>query len=158
MAGTGEQHRRHRTLKPEALAALSLEHASWSRRLLCMTYEALIVLAILLVGGLTAVWLPSGENGVEGGYRLALQGWMATLLAAYFAGCWWRFGQTLAMKTWRLMVTAADGSPLRPGRALLRLLLAAATLPLSILWPVLDRDRQFLHDRLADTRVWRIVG
>ncbi len=121
-----------------------------------MVYESLIVLAILLVGSLVAVWLPSGDNGVEGGYRLALQAWIAVLLAAYFAGCWWRFGQTLAMKTWHLVVTAADRSPLRPGRSLLRLLLAAVTLPLSILWPVIDRDRQFLHDRLAGTRVWRV--
>ena len=61
------------------------------------------------------------------------------------------------MKTWRLVVTTADRSPLQPGRSLLRLFLAAATLPVSIVWPLFDKDRQFLHDRLAGTRVWRIV-
>jgi len=141
----------------DALSTLPLEHATWSRRLLCMVYESLIVLALLLVGGLVAVWLPASENGVEGANRLALQVWIAGLLAAYFAGCWWRFGQTLAMKTWRLVVTTADRSPLQPGRSLLRLFLAAATLPVSIVWPLFDKDRQFLHDRLAGTRVWRIV-
>lgn len=141
-----------------AIARLTLEHASWSRRLLCMVYEALIVLALLLVGGLLAVWLPAGANGVEGSSRVALQAWIGVLVAAYFAGCWWRFGQTLAMKTWRLVVTTKDRTPLTPGRALLRFALAALTFPLSILWPALDKDGQFLHDRLASTRVWRVVS
>ena len=145
-------------MRAETLATLPLKHAGWSRRVLCMVYESLIVLALLLVGGLVTVWLPADVAGVEGGSRLALQMWIAALLVAYFAGCWWRFGQTLAMKTWRLVVTAADGSPLRPGRSLMRLLVATATLPVSILWPLLDRDRQFLHDRLAGTRVWHIGG
>lgn len=143
-------------MKPEAIAALPLEQAGWSRRVLCMIYESLIVLALLLVGGLVTVWLPASANGVEGSSRVALQVWILILLAAYFAGCWWRFGQTLAMKTWRLLVTDAEQAPLTPSRALLRLLLASATLPLSVLWPLVDRDRQFLHDRLAGTRVWRI--
>ena len=138
-------------MRAEALAALSLEPAAWSRRVLCMVYESLIVIALLLVGGLLAVGLPSGEAGVDGGARLALQVWIGALVASYFAGCWWRFGQTLAMKTWRLLLTNADGTPVTPLRALLRLTLAALTLPLSIVWPLVDRDRQFLHDRLAGT-------
>ncbi|MEY3974478.1 MAG: hypothetical protein RIS59_839, partial [Pseudomonadota bacterium] len=40
----------------------------------------------------------------------------------------------------------------------LRFALAALTFPLSILWPALDKDGQFLHDRLASTRVWRVVS
>jgi len=31
--------------------------------------------------------------------------------------------------------------------------LAVALWPLSILWALVDRDRQFLHDRLAGTRL-----
>ena len=122
-----------------------------------MVYESLIVVALLLVGGLLAVWLPSGEAGLQGWAKLVLQMWIGALLIAYFAGCWHRFGQTLAMKTWRLVVTTADQAPLPPGRALLRLALATLTLPVSVLWPLLDRDRQFLHDRLAGTRVWQIL-
>lgn len=145
-------------MKAEMLARLSLSPAGWSRRVMCMVYESLIVVALLLVGGLLAVGLPSGEGGVEGLPRLALQIWVGGLIAAYFAGCWWRFGQTLAMKTWRLVVTTAEGAPLPPGRSLLRLLVAGLTLPLSIVWPLVDRDRQFLHDRLVGTRVWHIAA
>jgi uncharacterized RDD family membrane protein YckC len=40
-----------------------------------------------------------------------------------------------------------------PQKALIRLLVAGLLLPVSILWAVFDRDRQFLHDRLAGTRL-----
>jgi uncharacterized RDD family membrane protein YckC len=40
-----------------------------------------------------------------------------------------------------------------PGKAVLRFLLALALLPVSIAWALFDRDRQFLHDRLAGTRL-----
>jgi uncharacterized RDD family membrane protein YckC len=35
----------------------------------------------------------------------------------------------------------------------MRLVLAALLLPVSIVWALFDRDRQFLHDRLAGTRL-----
>lgn len=145
-------------MTPATLAGLRLEPAGWSRRVLCMVYEALIVTALVLVGGLLAVALPSSAAGVEGTSRLALQLWIGSLVGGYFAGCWWRFGQTLAMKTWRLVVTAADGTRLSAAVAARRLVLAALTLPVSALWPLFDADRLFLHDRLAGTRVWRIVA
>jgi uncharacterized RDD family membrane protein YckC len=62
------------------------------------------------------------------------------------------------MKTWRLVVTTQDGAPLTLALALKRLLMAAMTLPLSVAWPLFDRDRLCLHDRLAGTRVWRIIA
>ena len=43
-----------------------------------------------------------------------------------------------------------------PGKAIARFLIAAALLPFSILWALVDRDRQFLHDRLAGTRLVKL--
>ena len=40
-----------------------------------------------------------------------------------------------------------------PRKALLRFVLALLLLPASIAWALFDRDRQFLHDRLAGTRL-----
>jgi uncharacterized RDD family membrane protein YckC len=82
------------------------------------------------------------------------------------------------MKTWRLRVVAADGSPLSAGRAIARYLLAwlwflpplalhpllglrlPQTLAITGIWFVLwaatgffGTQRRFLHDRLAGTRV-----
>jgi len=72
------------------------------------------------------------------------------VLGAYFIWCWLRGGQTLAMKAWRIRLEGVS-----PRNALLRFLLALLLVPtgISILWALFDRDRQFLHDRLAGTRL-----
>ena len=70
------------------------------------------------------------------------------MFAAYFLWCWLRGGQTLAMKAWHIRLVDVT-----PQKALLRLVLAALLLPVSIVWALFDRERQFLHDRLAGTRL-----
>jgi uncharacterized RDD family membrane protein YckC len=72
------------------------------------------------------------------------------VFAAYFLRCWLRGGQTLAMKAWRIRVV-----DITPGKALLRFAYAVILVPtgLSALWIFFDKDRQFLHDRLAGTRL-----
>lgn len=84
--------------------------------------------------------------------------WLVGVLAAYFTYCWRRGGQTLAMKTWHIRLRPSDGSPLSLWQALARFFLAAASLALlgaGFLWGFVDRDRQFLHDRLIGTRLYR---
>jgi len=80
--------------------------------------------------------------------RAELQFFILVVLGAYFLWCWLRGGQTLAMRAWRIRLVDVT-----PRKALVRFVLAAALLPLSILWALVDRDRQFLHDRLAGTRL-----
>ena len=70
------------------------------------------------------------------------------VFAAYFLWCWLRGGQTLAMRAWHIKLVDVT-----PPKALLRLLLAGILLPVSIVWALFDRERQFLHDRLAGTRL-----
>ena len=95
---------------------------------------------------------PTGGGDVVPGYanQRALQLLVGAVFAAYFLWCWLRGGQTLAMKAWRIRLVGVS-----PRRAVLRLLIAAALLPLSIAWALFDRDGQFLHDRLSGTRLER---
>jgi len=112
-----------------------------------MFYESLLLFAV----GFAAAWLfffASGGGGAEGGARTLLQLFLLAVFAAYFLWCWLRGGQTLAMRAWKIRLVDVT-----PGKAVARFLIAAATLPLSILWAFVDRDRQFLHDRLAGTRL-----
>jgi uncharacterized RDD family membrane protein YckC len=63
------------------------------------------------------------------------------------------------MKTWRLRLVAADGSALSVRQAALRYVVALAGMLLAgvgFLWALFDRDHQFLHDRLARTRIVRV--
>jgi uncharacterized RDD family membrane protein YckC len=120
----------------------------------------------------------SAPGGLE---RVLLQVLLVVLLGAYYVRCWTRGGQTLALKAWKLRVVGPAGGALTTRAAIARFAIAglalgtgvaafiwlwrhpgsmygwAATLPAAadVLWAALDRDRQFLHDRLARTRVVR---
>lgn len=75
------------------------------------------------------------------------------VLGIYFV--WhWHGGQTLPMRTWRLRIVMADGTRPPAMRLMLRYSLAWLSIGffgLGLLWALVDRDRQFLHDRLAGT-------
>jgi uncharacterized RDD family membrane protein YckC len=77
------------------------------------------------------------------------------VFAAYFLWCWLRGGQTLAMKTWKIRLVAPGHDRVPPLTALLRFALALFAVPTGIAlgWALFDRERQFLHDRLAGTRL-----
>jgi uncharacterized RDD family membrane protein YckC len=93
--------------------------------------------------------------------RLLFQLWLVAVLAAYFSYCWTRSGQTLAMKTWGVRVARQDGMPLSMTHALARFLLAlwsVGLFGLGVMWMFVDRERQFLHDRLAGTRIFEASG
>lgn len=65
------------------------------------------------------------------------------------------------MKTWRLRLVASGGGHITPARAVFRYILAwMSFLPvgLGFFWAFADRDRQFLHDRLARTRIVKCDG
>ena len=113
-----------------------------------MLYEALLVFAVSFF----AAWLffvaSGGRDATSGALRIELQAFILVVLAAYFLWCWLRGGQTLAMRAWKIRLVDVT-----PARAVLRFLLALALLPASVLWALVDRDRQFLHDRLAGTRL-----
>jgi uncharacterized RDD family membrane protein YckC len=120
------------------------------RRLASMVYEAVLLFAV----GFFAAWLfffaSGGRDATAGASRHLLQLFIGVVFAGYFLWCWLRGGQTLAMKAWRIRLV-----DLTPLRALLRFVLALVLVPtlISIVWSLFDRDRQFLHDRLAGTRL-----
>lgn len=130
--------------------------AGIARRLAAMLYESLLVAAVLFV----AWFLPYVLIGIA--WNAAADGataWLHLFLVAgcYFVFFWSRGGQTLAMKTWRIrVVNGMSGGPVSAARAALRYVLAWPSLfvfGLGILWALFDSDGQFLHDRLAGTRL-----
>lgn len=125
------------------------------RRLASLLYECLLLLGVLaalfllpnLILGLAAgITLP--------GAILALH--IFLLLGGYFLWYWHHGGQTLAMQTWKLQLQSARGRKPTWRQLALRYLLAWPSLLLygaGLIWALFDRDRQFLHDRLAGTRI-----
>lgn len=123
------------------------------RRLTSMLYESLLLGAVLFLAGFLFVGLTQGSTTslARGVFQVYLLGVVAT----YFIWFWLRGGQTLAMKTWHLRLVSADGKPLTLPRAIVRFMLAlpSTLLGIGILWALFDRERQFLHDRLARTKI-----
>lgn len=131
------------------------EPAGLGRRLACLVYDTLLLLAVLFLGSAIFTSVASTADTLLA--RIALQALLIALAGAYFIWCWTHSGQTLPMQAWRLrIVDAASGRPPGIRKAIKRYLLAIpGTLiaGVSFLWGIVDRDRLFLHDRLAGTRI-----
>lgn len=120
-----------------------------------MAYESLLLLGVLSA----TFMLPHLALGVKGG--VVLPGWalichVFVVLGAYFVWFWHHGGQTLAMQTWKIRLTTPNGTQPSLARLALRYLLAWPSiiyLGAGVFWALFDRDRQFLHDRLAGTRL-----
>ena len=152
---------------------------SIKRRLATLPYEGLLLLALIVIAAFPVAGLKGAALG--GMTQIIFQAYLFCVTAAYFTWFWRHGGQTLAMKTWRLRVVTVDGGALNFVTALKRFICALlfygpacvgvallffpdrisrviamwAFLPMiaTILWARHDADRQFLHDRMAGTRI-----
>ncbi len=162
---------RHTIVTLPALPAAPLKN-----RLLCMVYEGMLLFGVLFISGWLFSTLLQQRHALV--LRHAQQLWQFVVLGAYFGWFWTHGGQTLAMKTWRVRIVNRKDQPLGWPHALLRYLLAwlwfvpglatawliGAQGWMLILLPALnvalwaaatrlDPERQFLHDRIARTRI-----
>jgi uncharacterized RDD family membrane protein YckC len=124
------------------------------RRLICMVYESLLVFGVAFFASLPFFGVTG--IGTGGSMRHAYQGYLVLVIGLYFVACWRQRGQTLAMKTWKLRLVGAVGTRITLRQALLRYACAWPSLLLGgigILYAAANPGRQFLHDRLAGTRI-----
>jgi len=149
----------HRT-ETQSLARQAVELAGLRRRLASMLYESLLLLGVLaltfmvplLVIGMGLDYTPDGA---------ILWAYIFLVLGGYFLWYWTRSGQTLAMQTWKLRIVSANGGPVPLSQGWLRYSLAWPSVcffGVGVLWAIVDRDHQFLHDRLAGTRIVLLTG
>ncbi len=123
-----------------------------------MLYESLLLLGVLgfafvlpeLIIGMIFGKLPPGW---------ILLGHVFLVLLAYFLWFWRHGGQTLAMKTWKIrLVTGQCGDAPSSMQLFLRYIFCWPSLLFygaGLVWALFDREGQFLHDRLAGTRLVR---
>ena len=128
--------------------------ARFRTRLLALIYEALILAALLILA--TALFTAAVGDSGEQPARTLLRIYLVLVAGAYFVWSWTGGRRTLAMRTWRLRLVDAAGAPPSLKAAIRRYLVALVGVPLGgigILWAFVDRERLFLHDRLAGTRL-----
>jgi len=140
-------------IKPKQKSATPTSRApSVLRRLASMLYESLVLGAVVFVAALVFTLI---RNPQAPGALPFFQIYLFLVMLGYFSWFWTHGGQTVAMRAWRFRVERRDGRPLRFAQASLRFVLAGlSTLSiLGLLWAWVDRDKQFLHDRLARTQL-----
>ncbi|WP_323072685.1 RDD family protein [Mycetohabitans endofungorum] len=167
---------RSRAVKPPREHVPRGRAPSLGRRLLCAVYESVILFGVVFIAGYLFSALTQQRNGLT--HHNLLAGWITLVVGAYFVWFWTHGGQTLPMKTWRLRLVDHALAPVSVGRAMLRYVLAwlwflpplalhsmlGGSVPHTLLalsaWITLwastqwlNPDRQWLHDRLAGTRI-----
>lgn len=164
-----------------SLPARDLKSASLWRRFGAFTHELLFLVAYLFIVGLVFAAL-SGESTrtmrpqiLTGPTAWLQQAYLFLSIGGYFVYFWIKGRRTLAFKTWALRLVATDGSEVTVKQAVMRYLatwigpaLGLAMFMLigksgsawwilgifaNFLWALADPARQFLHDRIAGTRV-----
>lgn len=167
----------HKEATPGGTAQLA---PALRRRLACLAYEALILLGLALATAAIVVLTlhAFGIDRQRGLLHTTIQAAEFAVFTLYGSWFWSAGRQTLPMKVWGLRIVTAAGRPLSFARAFARALLAwlwvlpafvvAAAVRSSpretglllcawvLLWAGLSltrKDRQYLHDALAGTRV-----
>ncbi|HSH28395.1 MAG TPA: RDD family protein [Thiohalobacter sp.] len=129
-----------------------LPRAGLLRRLAAILYDSLLAGAVLFLAAALALPLTGGEAVAAG--NPVFTAYLFLVLFLFFAWFWIHGGQTLGMRAWRLRVQTRDGRPISWGQAMLRYLMAWASLLAAgagYLWLLLDRERSTWHDRFSDS-------
>jgi len=124
------------------------------RRMFSMLYDALLLTAVLFVASF--IFISLTHDAQSASMKPVFRGYLLLVCAAYFIWFWVHGGQTLAMKTWHLRLLGKNGAGLTLKQAAARFIYALFGISffgVGLLWSLFDPDKQFLHDRLAGTRI-----
>lgn len=148
------------------------------RRFACMMYEGVLLFGVVFLADYLFDTLTQSNNALE--LRNVRQAIVVIAIGIYFISSWHIKGQTLPMKTWHIKVVNIDGSKPSLIRLVWRYILIwpvpllgllivqiianktgyisttilAVFAPfLLFIWTWFDTDKQFLHDRIAKTKL-----
>ena len=134
------------------LSIATFQFPSIFRRLACLLYETLLVIAIVFIFSFLFSSLTQFKG--KGPLLHVFQIYIFSVMAIYFSWFWCNGRSTLAMKTWKLKIVAQNGQSISFKKAFLRYCFAWLSFTgISILWALVDRDGLYLHDRLAGTKL-----
>ena len=132
-----------------------MQNAGLLRRFGAMLYDALLVVALLILASIPFVAVRGGQI-VEPDDNLFYQLCMLLVIYLFFVGFWARKGRTLGMQSWGMQLETDGGKKVNVTTASLRFVAAIVSwLPLGLgfAWQLWDRDGLSWHDRLSRTRL-----
>ncbi|MGZ8271494.1 MAG: RDD family protein [Methylophilus sp.] len=123
------------------------------KRLIACVYDALILIAIWML--VTWFYIISFGEVSSTYQRSSLQLFLWLSAGVYFIFSWYKGGQTMALKAWKMKIVSHANTDLSFKVCFLRYALASVLIMLfgsTLFWAFLDKDRLFLHDRLLKTK------
>jgi len=134
------------------------ERVGLMRRLAAIFYDMILLMAVLVLASLIVI-VPLRLTIDHPLYPLYVV-YIYVIAYIYFAWFWIHGGQTLGMRTWGIVIVAANGK-MTWKIALKRYLLALLSwlmAGLGFLWCLFDRDGMTLHDRLSGSLLTRTAS
>ncbi len=128
------------------------------RRILCMIYEFLLLIAVLFIAGFIFHLVYHDTDSPY--FRPVFQLYLFSVAGIYLIWFWTHGGQTLAMQTWKIRVISTNGERISIWQAIARYFFAVTSISFfgcGIIWALFDREGQFLYDRLAGTKIINVI-
>jgi len=128
------------------------------RRILCMIYEFLLLIAVLFIAGFLFHLVYHDTDSPY--FRSVFQLYLLSVAGIYLIWFWTHGGQTLAMQTWRIRVISTNGERISIWQSIARYFFAVTSISFfgcGIIWALFDREGQFLYDRLAGTKIINVI-
>ncbi len=128
------------------------------RRILCMIYEFLLLIAVLFIAGFIFHLVYHYTDSPY--FRPVFQLYLLSVAGIYLIWFWTHGGQTLAMQTWKIRVISTNGERISIWQSIARYFFAVTSISFfgcGIIWALFDREGQFLYDRLAGTKIINVI-
>lgn len=130
-------------------ASQDLPSPSLGRRFAAIVYDALQMIAVLMLVTLPFALLELGQTAIH-------QSALVLTIFAFFAKFWRHGGQTLGMKCWDIRIVSSNGQAITFSQCLLRLIAATPSLLLfgvGYIWMLVDKKKLTWPDRFSDTQL-----
>jgi len=125
------------------------------RRLAIITYDSLLLIALLFLA--TAIILPFNSGEAFTSTQYLFPAYLLSVSFFYYGWFWTHGGQTLGMKTWKIKIQTFNKQPLTWMHAFKRFIMAGFSLGffgLGFLWQIVDKQQYSWHDHFSKTMLF----
>ena len=114
-----------------------LSKATAIKRILAFIYDLFLIIPLMMLA--TMIWLPFNNGiAIEPGnplYPFMIAGAVILMPILFYSYFWYKGGQTLGMRSWKLRIVSSTGTPLTRSQSVMRailLVLTLASIPLGL--------------------------
>jgi uncharacterized RDD family membrane protein YckC len=143
-------------MKPLSRTQFSDQPCGLFRRLLVMTYDAVVIVGLLLLA--TALAMALGMGKQIAGKDPLYTAYLVLVWFCYLGWCWNKGGMTLGMRAWKVCIKSDSGSHPGWGACAVRFIVSVFSLAvagLGFVWSMFEAERRTWHDMASHTRLWR---